>query len=98
VSELVSCGVKVSFLEDAAPTQVQRPALSVPQAAVISDGEARYVWRVSDGRAERIAVRVGAQRNGQVEILSGISASDQVIADPAVAQLQQNDEVRIRTE
>ena len=40
------------------------------------------MWRVSDDRVERIAVSVGVERNGQIDVLSGISAGEVVVAQP----------------
>ena len=54
----------------------------MPSAAVIRDGDTSYVWRVSDGEVERVAVRTGGERDGQVEVLSGINAGDVVVAAP----------------
>jgi len=92
---LPDMGVKVSFLEDV-PATVERPTLRVPSSAIVGDGEARHVWRVVDGRAERIAVRTGAQSNGQTEVLAGIDSSDRLIADPAAMPLQERRSVRIK--
>jgi hypothetical protein len=39
-------------------------------------------------RVERVAVRVGAERAGQVEVLAGINAGDVVVATP-VAELSE---------
>jgi hypothetical protein len=46
------------------------------------DGGASFVWRVRAGRVERVAVRVGAERGGQVEVLAGLRGGDVVVATP----------------
>jgi RND family efflux transporter MFP subunit len=84
---LPDMGVKVSFLEDRqveSPQQAaaQRPAVRIPAAAVMKDGDTSFVWRVTDGAIERVAVRTGGERDGQVEVLSGINAGDVVVAAP----------------
>jgi RND family efflux transporter MFP subunit len=83
---LPDMGVKVSFLEDRqvenTQASAQRPAVRVPSAAVIRDGDNSYVWRVQDGELERVAVRTGGERDGQVEVLSGINPGDIVVAAP----------------
>ena len=80
---LPDMGVKVSFLEDRGEEAVAaRAAVRVPSAAVIKDGETSYVWRVIDGEVERVAVRTGGERDGQIELLSGVSAGDVVVAAP----------------
>jgi len=78
---LPDMGVKVSFLDDSRPeSSTARPTVRVPATAIVKEGETAYVWRVSDERAERVAVRVGAERDGQVDVLSGINGGDIVIA------------------
>jgi RND family efflux transporter MFP subunit len=47
-----------------------------------SDGDTSFVWRVQDGELERVAVRTGGERDGQVEVLSGINPGDVVVAAP----------------
>jgi RND family efflux transporter MFP subunit len=84
---LPDMGVKVSFLEDRQVEGTQqaaapRPAVRIPAAAVMRDGDTSFVWRVQDGQLERVAVRTGAERDGQVEVLSGINAGDVVVAAP----------------
>jgi RND family efflux transporter MFP subunit len=83
---LPDMGVKVSFLEDreveGAQAAAPRPAVRIPAAAVIRDGDTSFVWRVQDGELERVAVRTGGERDGQVEVLSGINPGDVVVAAP----------------
>lgn len=83
---LPDMGVKVSFLEDRQVEGTQaaaaRPSVRIPAAAVIRDGDTSFVWRVQDGAIERVAVRTGGERDGQVEVLSGINPGDVVVAAP----------------
>lgn len=81
---LPDMGVKVSFLEGRpadAGAPVRAP-VRVPAAAVIREGETTYVWRVLDGEIERVAVRTGGERDGQIELVSGINSGDVVVASP----------------
>ena len=81
---LPDMGVKVSFLDDRVePTPATRAAVRVPSAAVLKDGATSYVWRIVDGEVERVAVRTGGERDGQIELLSGVNAGDVVVAAPA---------------
>ncbi|HXS80827.1 MAG TPA: efflux RND transporter periplasmic adaptor subunit, partial [Gammaproteobacteria bacterium] len=89
---LSNMGIKVAFLDssDSAPepsassgAAPARPAARVPASAIARDGDTSFVWRVRAGRVERIAVRVGAERRGEVEVLAGISAGDVVVASAA---------------
>jgi membrane fusion protein, multidrug efflux system len=60
----------------------ERPALLVPEIAVVQVGEDAFVFRVGDDdTVERVAVRVGARRQGQAEMLAGVSAGDRIVVD-----------------
>jgi membrane fusion protein (multidrug efflux system) len=76
-------GVKVSFLDDAqkpeAAAAAPRATVRVPSSSVVKEGENAYVWRVRDNRLERVAVRVGAERDGQTDVLSGINGGELVV-------------------
>ncbi len=67
----------------------------LPAAAVRGEGAGAYVWRISGGRAERRAVNLGArdEARGVVQVLSGISAGDRVVAAPG--DLTEGQQVRI---
>jgi len=54
-------------------------ALVVPEAALAPSGAVQYVYRVTDGRAERVEVTIGERREGRVEILTGLAAGDRVV-------------------
>ncbi|MEO6079886.1 MAG: efflux RND transporter periplasmic adaptor subunit [Steroidobacteraceae bacterium] len=85
---LPNMGVKVSFLEAAATAasasagSAARPPVRVPATAAVRDGDTTYVWRLRGNTVERIAVTTGRERDGQIELLSGIAASDTVVTRP----------------
>jgi RND family efflux transporter MFP subunit len=82
---LPDMGVKVSFLDDAAKqdqSATARPGVRLPTTAVVQVGETNYVWRVDGKHAERVAVSTGGERNGNIEVLSGINSGDIVIVKP----------------
>jgi multidrug efflux pump subunit AcrA (membrane-fusion protein) len=54
-------------------------AVTVPAAAVFSAEGQDSVWVVRDGRAERVAVRVGVQGADLVQIVSGVDAGQRVV-------------------
>jgi RND family efflux transporter MFP subunit len=92
---LTDMGIKVGFLEDSRPQIAARQAVRVPSSAVLSEGEQHFVWRVTNDKAERIAVLVGAERDGQTEILTGVGTSD-VLIDAPVPQLVEGASVEIK--
>jgi len=57
----------------------QDQALVVPETALAPSGDTQYVYRVRDKVAQRVEVRVGERRDGQVEVLEGLAAGDQVV-------------------
>lgn len=60
--------------------QIQsRPAVLVPEAAVVPRQDGNVVFVVRDGRAVRTRVELGARRRGEVEIVSGVSRGDTVV-------------------
>ena len=83
---LPDMGVKVSFMDDRASepsaTAATRPTVRVPAEAIMKEGDTTFVWRVSDESVERVAVRTGGERNGQIEVLSGINAGDVLVGKP----------------
>ncbi len=90
-------GVKVSFLENRDEQNVAaRPSVRLPAASVIREGDNSYVWRIQGDEVERVAVRTGGERDGQIEVLSGINAGDTVVATP-VEGLKDGDSVRLKS-
>ena len=62
-----------------------RPALTVPELAVIGEGSGAYVWKVdAENQASRANVTAGIRRDGRVEILSGLSEGDRVVSEGTV--------------
>ena len=56
------------------------PRIRVPSAAVQRiDGET-YVWVVSEGRVERRAITIGAENDGQAEVLAGVNAGEELVS------------------
>jgi len=56
-------------------------AVWVPEAAIVPRGEAAFVYRVADGKAEFVKVRTGVRRPGEVEIVAGLAAGDLVVTE-----------------
>jgi RND family efflux transporter MFP subunit len=94
---LPDMGIKVRFLDER-PAQAEAasgPRVRVPSAAVQRiDGET-YVWVVSDGRVERRAITIGAENDGQAEVLAGVRAGEELVA-PLVEGLEDGGKVRLK--
>src|SRR5690606_24865080 len=72
-----------------------RASVRVPAPALVRDGARAYVFRVREGRVERVAVSTGTERDGQVEIVAGITAGEVVVLRPP-AGLADGDAVATR--
>ena len=56
--------------------------LSVPVAAVFTEQEQTFCYRLSRGKAARTPVKVGRMNDKRVEIISGLKAGDKVFLAP----------------
>ncbi|AEG49068.1 efflux transporter, RND family, MFP subunit [Sphingobium chlorophenolicum L-1] len=62
----------------------ERQSLSVPELAVVGDGEDRFVFVVEDRKVKRTKVDTGIRQNGLVEILGGVKPGQTVVTDGVV--------------
>ncbi|WP_170937129.1 MULTISPECIES: efflux RND transporter periplasmic adaptor subunit [Rhodomicrobium] len=54
-------------------------ALSVPEQALMPRGDDQFVFKVIDGKAVQAKVKIGNRRDGRVEVVDGLAASDIVV-------------------
>jgi membrane fusion protein (multidrug efflux system) len=54
-------------------------ALTVPEEALVPVGGDQFVFRVVDGKAQRVKVAVGVRRAGTVEVTQGLAGGDLVV-------------------
>ena len=84
---LPDMSVKVSFLDEkpepAVAGAAARPRLLVPKGAVRTVDGTAIVFVVRGERAERRAVKTGANDGDLVEVLSGLTAGDRVVTEGA---------------
>ena len=57
----------------------ERPAVLIPEQAVLAEGDSTFVFELRDAQAERRQVRLGQREAGAVEVLDGLAAGDVVI-------------------
>ncbi|HEX6959388.1 MAG TPA: efflux RND transporter periplasmic adaptor subunit [Ferrovibrio sp.] len=62
----------------------ERDALLVPETALLPSGTDIYVFRVVDDKAVQTKVKIGLRRDARVEILSGLSPGDRIVAEGAM--------------
>ena len=75
-------GAPVAAASTAAPGR-----LTVPAAAVLRRGELTAVYAAQDSRFVLKAVRLGATRGGDIEVLAGLKPGERVALDPVRAGL-----------
>jgi len=92
-------GVRVSFLEKAAPQQAQRQAgVLAPAAAIVQRNGKDTVFVVADdSKAQARPVTLGRTLGDDREVLSGLSGGDTVVLDPP-EKLTDGERVRVAAE
>jgi RND family efflux transporter MFP subunit len=59
----------------------RRPgALTLPSAAVGTDGDGNFVYTIADNRITRLAVKTGLIDNGRIEVTAGLAEETPVVA------------------
>ncbi|MGD9649651.1 MAG: efflux RND transporter periplasmic adaptor subunit [Dongiaceae bacterium] len=67
------------FVTVVLPLDVHANALTIPDQALIPLGKQNFVFRVVDGKVQRIEVQVGLRANFKAEILAGLNEGDMVV-------------------
>jgi len=75
-------------------TDTAEDTVVVPTEAILSSGDARYVFVVEDGAAKRVDVTVGLTGSGVTEITSGLEAGQQLVV-VGQAYLKDGNPVRV---
>ncbi len=61
-----------------------RTAPSVPEIAVVGEGDESFVFTIAGGKATRTKVETGARQDGRIEITRGLPAGAQVVTEGVV--------------
>ena len=59
--------------------QLKEEALSVPEQAIVPQGDSQYVVKIVGGKVQFTKVVTGTRREGRVEIVEGLTVGDQVV-------------------
>lgn len=84
------------FAQGEIQTGAERRAIVIPSSAVYREDTAArqsFVYVIADGKAVRRTIRLGRERNGELEILEGLREGELVVAEPSV---EVSDGVRVR--
>ena len=60
-------------------TDQRQDSLVVPEQALVPQGTEQYVFKVVDGKAQRVKVDIGQRRDAKVEVVQGLAADDVVV-------------------
>ena len=71
----------------------ERDSVAVPEQSLIPVGDDQYLFKVVGGRAQRFKVEIGQRREGQVEVLQGLTAGDVVVT---AGQLKLRDGAQVK--
>jgi membrane fusion protein, multidrug efflux system len=74
-----------------------REALTVPEIAVIGIGETHRVFIVQNNQVKETQIKIGARREGEVEVLEGLSNDAEIVRD-GVVKLRDGASVKIKPE
>lgn len=58
----------------------QRQGFMLPDHAIVYKGDEAFVRLVQEGKSNRVPVKLGEKRQGEVEILSGLKSGDEVVS------------------
>jgi membrane fusion protein (multidrug efflux system) len=70
-------------------------ALMIPEEAVVPIGADSFVYRVQEGKAQRVKVSLGQRLEGRVEVLSGLSEGDPIVTAGQLRLQRDGQDVRI---
>ncbi len=59
--------------------ELKPDALTVAEQAIVPRGAGQFVYRIEDGKAKEVEVKLGTRRGGRVEILDGLKLDDVVV-------------------
>ncbi len=59
--------------------QLKQDALTIPEQAIVPQGDSQFVFKIVDGKVTLTKVKIGMRRSGRVEILDGLSVDDEVV-------------------
>ncbi len=70
-------------------------AVTVPEEAVVMQGDEAFVWRITDGKSMRTPVTTGVRMPGRVQIVDGIQPGDEVVVQ-GLQMVRDGQPVRVR--
>jgi RND family efflux transporter MFP subunit len=59
----------------------QSQAVAIPLSALVRFAGVNKVWKISDGKVGEAVIEIGRERNGEVEVVSGLAAGDTILSN-----------------
>lgn len=85
---------KVAFLPRPLAPEERRPVLAVTASAVLDDEGRRAIFRIREGRLQRVDLPAGLTKLGDLVVVPSLAAGDQVVLQPT-ARLREGDRVKV---
>lgn len=57
----------------------QHTGMTIPRSAILHDDSGDFVFRITQGKAEKVSITIGISRHQSVEITHGLNANDRII-------------------
>lgn len=95
---LPEMSARVNFTRERTEGAQAKSHVIVPRATVLPGPNGPAVVKVVNGRAVVQNVELGPENQGEVEILSGLSGGETLVADPAKHALKNGDRVNVKQE
>jgi hypothetical protein len=73
----------------------EKEAIAVPATAIRQQGQVQSVFVAANGIAQARLIKTGARVEGGLEVLSGLSAGDRIVANPP-ANLTDGSRIEVR--
>jgi RND family efflux transporter MFP subunit len=70
------------------------PLVTAPAAAVQTDGNSKFVWKVVDDRVQRVAIETDEPKDGRVIVRRGLKGGERLVIEPP-ANLQDGARVKV---
>lgn len=70
-------------------------AVLIPEEAIVPVGQDSFVYRIEEGKASRVPVKVGLRQDGRVEVISGLKEGETVVTAGQLRLQRDGQEVRV---
>ena len=69
--------------------------LVISEQAIFSEQSRKYVWKVNEGKVEKVLVKTGVRLGDEVEIIDGVGSGDSLVTEGQLKIRKSGQEVSI---